>query len=112
MGTISYPRRALFFTRKLKPGDIIFYQGSGNGRYKNIDHVALYYGANYEDGWLNSAGKKKGKKGSLFSSDKNGFHGFGLNRAEAILTEHGGWCKYNSEDGAAGGMEKKYITAV
>ncbi len=49
---------------------------------------------------LNSAGKKKGKKGSLFSSNKNGFHGFGLNRAEAILTEHGGWCKYNSEDGA------------
>ncbi len=36
---------------ELKPGDIIFYQGSGNGRYKNIDHVALYYGANYEDGW-------------------------------------------------------------
>lgn len=49
---------------------------------------------------LNSAGKKKEKSGSLFSSSKKGIHGFGLHRAEAILTEHGGWCKYNSEDGA------------
>ena len=36
---------------KLKPGDLIFYQGSGNKRYKDIDHVAIYYGANYEIGW-------------------------------------------------------------
>lgn len=49
---------------------------------------------------LNSAGKKKEKTGSLFSSRKKGFHGFGLRRAESILTERGGWCKYNSEDGA------------
>lgn len=29
----------------LKPGDLIFYVGeSGNGRYKNICHVAMYYG--------------------------------------------------------------------
>jgi sensor histidine kinase regulating citrate/malate metabolism len=49
---------------------------------------------------LNSAGKKKEKTGSLFSSHKKGFHGFGLRRAESILTERGGWCKYNSEDGA------------
>ena len=49
---------------------------------------------------LNAAGEKKEKKGSLFSSHKNGVHGFGLRRAEAILHEHGGWVKYNSEDGA------------
>lgn len=49
---------------------------------------------------LNSAGEKKQKIGSLFSSHKPGVHGFGLRRAEAILEEHGGWCKYNSEDGA------------
>lgn len=49
---------------------------------------------------LNSAGKKKAKVGNLFSSRKAGIHGFGLRRAEAILKEHGGWCKYNSEDGA------------
>jgi len=49
---------------------------------------------------LNSAGKKRQKKGSLFSSHKEGLHGFGLRRAESILKEHGGWCKYNSEDGA------------
>lgn len=49
---------------------------------------------------LNSAGEKKQKTGSLFSSHKSGVHGFGLRRAEAILKEHGGWCKYNSEDGA------------
>lgn len=49
---------------------------------------------------LNAAGSKKRKAGSLFSSHKDGVHGFGLRRAEAILEEHGGWCKYNSEDGA------------
>ena len=49
---------------------------------------------------LNAAGEKKEKKGSLFSSHKDGVHGFGLRRAEAILHEHGGWVKYNSEDGA------------
>lgn len=49
---------------------------------------------------LNSAGRKKEKKAGLFASQKNGIHGFGLRRAQAILEEHGGWVKYNSEDGA------------
>lgn len=49
---------------------------------------------------LNAAGKKKQKRGSLFSTSKAGFHGFGLHRAQAIVKEHGGWCKFNSEDGA------------
>lgn len=49
---------------------------------------------------LNSAGPKAAKKGSLFPSRKAGLHGFGLRRAESILKAHGGWCKYNSEDGA------------
>lgn len=49
---------------------------------------------------LNSAGEKKQKTGKFFLSRKQGFHGFGLRRAEAILEEHGGWCKYNSEEGA------------
>lgn len=49
---------------------------------------------------LNSAGMKKKKIGTLFSSNKEGMHGFGLHRAETIIEEHGGWCKYNSEDGA------------
>ncbi len=49
---------------------------------------------------LNSAGKKKVKIGSLFQTSKTGFHGFGLHRAETILQSHGGWVKYNSEDGA------------
>lgn len=49
---------------------------------------------------LNSAGAKASKKGNLFSSSKTGLHGFGLRRAESILEAHGGWCKYNSEDGA------------
>ena len=40
------------------------------------------------------------KTGSLFATHKDGVHGFGLRRAEAILEEHGGWGKYNSEDGA------------
>ena len=49
---------------------------------------------------LNAAGAKRKKTGSLFSTHKDGFHGFGLRRAEAIIEEHGGWVKYNSEDGA------------
>lgn len=49
---------------------------------------------------LNASGEKKKKMGSLFASHKHGVHGFGLRRAEAILEEHGGWVKYNSEDGA------------
>lgn len=46
---------------------------------------------------LNASGAKTG---SLFTTHKDGVHGFGLRRAEAILEEHGGWVKYNSEDGA------------
>lgn len=49
---------------------------------------------------LNSAGAKLKKEGGLFASKKSGIHGFGLKRAESILEKHGGWCKYNSEDGA------------
>ena len=49
---------------------------------------------------LNAAGAKKKKTGSLFTTHKDGLHGFGLRRAEAILNDHGGWVKYNSEDGA------------
>ncbi len=49
---------------------------------------------------LNSAGAKQKKTGSLFRTGKSGVHGFGLRRAEAIIKEHGGWVKYNSEDGA------------
>lgn len=49
---------------------------------------------------LNSAGEKQAKIGSLFKTRKSGAHGFGLHRAEAIVRQHGGWVKYNSEDGA------------
>lgn len=49
---------------------------------------------------LNSAGEKEQKRGSIFASRKSGIHGFGLGRVEAILKAHGGWCKYNSENGA------------
>ena len=49
---------------------------------------------------LNAAGAKREKVGSLFKTGKSGAHGFGLKRAEAIIKDHGGWVKYNSEDGA------------
>jgi len=49
---------------------------------------------------LNSAGEKRSKTAGLFASRKDGIHGFGLRRAQAILEEHGGWVKYNSEEGA------------
>ena len=49
---------------------------------------------------LNSATGKLPKYGSLFKTRKTGLHGFGLARAEDIITRHSGWIKYNSEDGA------------
>ena len=49
---------------------------------------------------LNAAGKTNPKLGSLFKTGKTGAHGFGLHRAETILEKHGGWVKYNSEEGA------------
>lgn len=62
--------------------------------YMSIKGKMLYFSM------LNSAGEKQSKTGKLFASVKKGAHGFGLRRAEAILEEHGGWCKYNSESGA------------
>ena len=49
---------------------------------------------------LNAAGAKREKVDGLFKTGKSGAHGFGLKRAEAIIKDHGGWVKYNSEDGA------------
>lgn len=49
---------------------------------------------------LNSAGEKQQKQGRLFRTKKPGNHGFGLIRTEDIISKHGGWIKYNSEDGA------------
>lgn len=49
---------------------------------------------------LNAAGAKREKVDGLFKTSKSGAHGFGLRRAEAIIKDHGGWVKYNSEDGA------------
>ncbi len=49
---------------------------------------------------LNSSGKKQIKSSGIFSSKKDGLHGFGLRRAESIIKDHGGWLKYNSEEGA------------
>jgi len=62
--------------------------------YMTIKGNMLYFSM------LNSAGEKKKKEGTLFTSHKKGVHGFGLHRAEAIIEKHGGWCKYNSEEGA------------
>ena len=49
---------------------------------------------------LNAAGAKLKKSGALFGTSKSDAHGFGLRRAEAIIKEHDGWVKYNSEEGA------------
>lgn len=32
---------------QLRPGDLIFYSGDYNGRYRNINHVSMYYGGGY-----------------------------------------------------------------
>ena len=49
---------------------------------------------------IHAAGEKQKKHSSLFLTGKNGLHGFGLKRVENIIESHGGWCKYNSEEGA------------
>ncbi|MBE6725703.1 MAG: ATP-binding protein, partial [Ruminococcaceae bacterium] len=49
---------------------------------------------------LNTAGEKREKAKGLFRSEKSGVHGFGLRRAESILSAHDGWMKVNSEEGA------------
>ena len=49
---------------------------------------------------MNSASEKKVKQAGLFGSNKTGLHGFGLSRAMSIIEDNGGWCKFNSEDGA------------
>lgn len=49
---------------------------------------------------LNSAAEKQKKQGSFFKSKKEGLHGFGLIRAESIISKHSGWIKFNSEEGA------------
>ena len=48
---------------ELQPGDLIFYSSSNNGRYLNIDHVAVYFGAYYDDGgyyWYDSGSSNSG----------------------------------------------------
>ncbi len=49
---------------------------------------------------MNAAGAKLQKRDGIFASKKAGVHGFGLRRAEHIVKAHGGWVKYNSEEGA------------
>ena len=62
--------------------------------YCKIKGTMLYFSM------LNAAGSKQQKQGTLFGTRKTGLHGFGLKRAEDIIKSHGGWVKYNSEDGA------------
>lgn len=38
--------------KKLLPGDLVFYRGGSNGRYKNIYHVEIFIGYEWENGQL------------------------------------------------------------
>ncbi|MGM9605383.1 MAG: GHKL domain-containing protein, partial [Faecousia sp.] len=49
--------------------------------------------------FTNAAGKKQGKRGSLFSSAKGSDHGFGLARVESLVKKYGGIFSADSEDG-------------
>ncbi|MBE5938443.1 MAG: hypothetical protein E7265_10495 [Lachnospiraceae bacterium] len=40
----TLPKKYLKNLDKLRPGDLFFFRGSSNGRYKNIYHVAIYMG--------------------------------------------------------------------
>lgn len=62
--------------------------------YLSLKGTMLYFSM------INSAGEKQRKMNQLFRSRKNELHGFGLRRAADIVEKYGGWCKFNSEDGA------------
>lgn len=49
--------------------------------------------------FTNAAGKKKEKRGTLFSSSKGISHGFGLARVESIVKKYDGMFSADSEDG-------------
>lgn len=40
----TLPAKAIRKLNKLRPGDLLFFKGKSNGRYKNIYHVAIYMG--------------------------------------------------------------------
>ena len=54
---------------KLRPGDLLFFKGNKNGRYKNIYHVAIYMGQQGEsyDGKVYSYGRMIHANGSSVS---------------------------------------------
>ncbi len=51
---------------KLRPGDVLFFKGKPNGRYKNIYHTAIYIGqqGTYHDGQVYTYGKMIHANGS------------------------------------------------
>ena len=68
---------------ELKPGDLIFYtSGESNGRYKNISHVAMYYGE-YTDP---ISGKKSDKIIHAYKRVELGdYNVFGVSRTVLII---------------------------
>ncbi len=68
---------------ELKPGDIIFYStGNDNGRYKNIDHVAMFYGSYQEPGWWGEEMYEYGlvihASGSVHVKQYEGYRNWGI----------------------------------
>lgn len=64
--------------------------------------IRIYIGQKNTQFYLsftNAAGKKKERRGSLFSSSKGVDHGFGLVRVESIVKKYGGLFSADSEDG-------------
>jgi sensor histidine kinase regulating citrate/malate metabolism len=61
--------------------------------YMDVKHEQLYLSI------TNSTAKRPKRLGSRYVSEKHGFHGLGLTRADRIVEKCGGWLKRRDEDG-------------
>ena len=73
----TLPKKYKNKLNKLRPGDLFFFKGQNNGRYKNIYHVAIYmgqectsfFGMNYTFGKIIHASGVSVTQGYMYNQD-------------------------------------------
>ena len=73
----TVPKKYKTKLNKLRPGDLFFFKGENNGRYKNIYHVAIYmgqectsfFGTNYTFGKIIHASGTSVTQGYMYNQD-------------------------------------------
>ncbi len=73
----TVPKKYKYKLNKLRPGDLFFFKGEKNGRYKNIYHVAIYmgqectsfFGMDYTFGKIIHAGGVSVTQGYMYNQD-------------------------------------------